>query len=166
MQSYNKLLLKEDLDVSDSTALAEMLKFLYNVTFHIKVSKNTGIGYADSVSILANSRLVSELAQLLLSPNFKGYQPPLTNVVHCLLNLPLANSESDLFPSSEPAKIVQRLVDILDRSVPQDTDAIQDKTLDEHLSPVVGLLNNILEVALESAKEFMKESILPSETYI
>ena len=115
----------------------------------------------------SNVRLVSELVQLLLSARFKGvqFEPPLTNVVHCLLNLPLANSESDLFPNSGPTKVVERLINILDRSVPQDTDAISDKTLDEHLSPVVGLLNQILEVSPVSVKRYMKESILPSEAY-
>jgi hypothetical protein len=163
LQSY-KLNAKNNLSASDLTALAEILKFLYNLTFHSKVAKNTGTAYHIS-ECPTNISLASQLIQLLVSFRATGFQPPLTNIVHCLLNLPLANSQLDLFPNSSSTKVVRQIIDLLDRSIPQDTESVSDNSLDENLSPIIGLLSSIREVAPESVKTYMKQRLLPSETY-
>lgn len=85
-------------------------------------------------------------------------------MIHCLLNLPVASSESILFPPNSPAEVVEHIIDIIDKSVPQDTESIMDTYLDENLSPVFALLSNIYEVAPDSVKDTMKERLLPAET--
>ena len=93
----------------------------------------------------------------------REFQSPLTNVIHCFLNLPLSSSQSDFFPNGTPTKVVNHIIEILNRTVPEDTDAVSDTSLDENLSPVIGLLSNIYEVAPDQVKEFLKEQLLPKE---
>jgi len=90
-------------------------------------------------------------------------------VVHCLITLPLEGAHSDLFPKESPTKVVQHIIDTLDRSVPQDTESVSDTTLDESLSPVISLLSSIYQVALDPAdpvKTFMRQSLLPTDELI
>lgn|SRR2546428_639389 len=100
-----------------------------------------------------------------MSSPVREFQSPLTNVIHCFLNLPLGGSQSDFFPNGTPAKVVKHIIEILNRTVPEDTDAVSDTSLDENLSPVIILLSNIHEVAPDQVKEFMKEQLLPTERY-
>jgi len=95
----------------------------------------------------------------------KEAQSPLTNVVHGLLNLPLAHSKSDLFPSSSENRVVQRIIDIIDRTIPEDTEAISNTSLDEDLSPFFALLSNVYDVAPSSVKDLMKQELLPPEEF-
>jgi hypothetical protein len=93
----------------------------------------------------------------------REFQSPLTNVIHCFLNLPLGSSQSDFFPNGTPTKVVNHIIEILNRTVPEDTDAVSDTSLDENLSPVISLLSNLYEVAPDQVKEFLKEQLLPKE---
>jgi hypothetical protein len=162
IQSYVELGTKRQLSPTDSTALAEVLKFLYNLTFHIKVRDDVVSPY---ILVIPESRLVGPLIQLLLSYLVKEFRLPLTNIVHALLNLPLPPSQSDLFPCDSPTRVVQYITDTIDRTIPQDTDTIDDTSIDENLSPVFALLSSIYETAPTTVKTFMKEQLLPTETY-
>ena len=71
---------------------------------------------------------------------------------------------SQLFPEQSPTKVVQQLVEILDKQIPEDTESINDATMDENLSPVVTFLNSIQEVSPDGIKAYLKASLLPSET--
>src|SRR5271154_7151017 len=113
----------------------------------------------------ANCSLTNQLVQLLLVSPVKQFESPLTNIVHCLLNLPLESSQSTLFPNGTPTKVTQFIIDTLNRSIPQDTDSISDSSIDENLSPVISLLYNLYEVAPDPVKESMKEQLLPSDSY-
>ena len=99
-----------------------------------------------------------------MSSPVREFQSPLTNIIHCFLNLPLESS-STFFPKGSPQKIVGHVIDILNRTVPQDTESISDTSLDENLSPVISLLSNIHQVAPDPVKEYIKQNILPTETY-
>jgi hypothetical protein len=145
-------------------AMGEMLKFLYNLTFHVKVQDDIESPYV--LCIPANNRLVSPLVELFLCYPAKEFRPPLTNVIHGLLNLPLLHSQSTLFPNESPMRVVQHIVDTLNRTIPQDTECISDTSLDENLSPVFALLSNIYDVAPTTVKPSMKEQLLPTEAYI
>ena len=113
-----------------------------------------------------NGRLIAQLVQLLFATGQKIFKSPLTNVVHCLITLPLDGSQSDLFPKDSPTKVVQHVIDTLDRSVPEDTESVSDTTLDENLSPVISLLSSIYQVAPDPVQASMKRSLLPTEEYI
>lgn len=95
----------------------------------------------------------------------RDLRPPLTNIVHCLLNLPLGFAKSELFPNSALTKVVQHIIDTLNRSVPQDTESIGDVSLDENLSPVISLLSSIYDVAPDTVKDTMKQNLLPTEKF-
>jgi hypothetical protein len=115
-----------------------------------------------------DSRLITQLVQLLFATGQREFKSPLTNVVHCLITLPLDGAQSDLFPKELPTKVVQHIIDTLDRSVPQDTESVSDTNLDESLSPVITLLSSIYQVALDPAdpvKNFMRQSLLPTDEY-
>jgi hypothetical protein len=134
------------------------------LTFHVKIKDDLDASYAYEYS--TDIRLGLQLIQLLLSYPAKEFRPPLTNVVHALLNLPLAASQSDLFPSDAPTRVVQHIIDALDRTIPKDTEAISDTSIDENLSPVFALLSNIYDAAPTKIKTFIKDQILPTEAYV
>jgi len=88
--------------------------------------------------------------------------PPLTNVVHGLLNLSLPLSQSHLFPCDSPTRVVQYIIDIIDRTFHK-TQRLYDTSIDENLSPVFALLSSIYDTAPSTFKFFMKERLLPTE---
>jgi hypothetical protein len=135
------------------------------VTFHVKVSEDTATPYF-ILRKYSNYSLVSQLVKLLISSRMKVFQPPLTNIVHALLNLPLASSQSIFFPESSPTKIVQLIIDTIDRTIPPDTESIADTSLDEGLSPVFALLSSLYEIAPDIVKDLMKQQLLPTEKYL
>ena len=112
-----------------------------------------------------DARLITPLIQLLFSTGETEFKSPLTNVVHCLITLPLDGSQSDLFPKTSATKVVQHIIDTLDRSVPQDTESVSDTTLDETLAPVISLLSSLYEIASEPLKSFMRHNLLPTDEY-
>ena len=111
-------------------------------------------------------RLIAQLVQLLFATGQKEFKSPLTNVVHCLITLPFDSSQSDLFPKDSPTKVVQHVINTLDRSLPEDTESISDTSLDENLSPVISLLSSFYQVAPDSVQASMKQSLLPTEEYV
>jgi Guanine nucleotide exchange factor synembryn len=122
--------------------------------------------YHRNPSFTIDSRLVAPLIQLLLSYPAKDFRPPLTNIVHGLLNLSLPLSQSDLFPCDSPTRVVQRIIDTIDQTIPQDTETIDDTSIDENLSPVFALLSGIYDTAPSTVQVFMKERLLPTEMYV
>lgn len=77
--------------------------------------------------------------------------------------MPFRSSETALFPSDSPAKIVQHVIDALDGELPQDSESVSDADLDKNLSPVFALLSSFYEAAPDTVKGALKERILPSE---
>ena len=144
-----------------------MLKFLYNITFHVLPSQEIESPYSPFWEMFHwHIRLTAPLIELLTSTCFNKFESPLTNVVHNLLNLPLSQSKPLLFPQDSETKVMGRIIEIIDYTIPEDTDSISDSTIDENLSPVFALLNSILEIpAPDQIKEFMKSHLLPTERY-
>ena len=98
------------------------------------------------------------------SKGFNIFKSPLTNIVHNLLNLPLSLSNEVIFPADNNKEVVERVITVIDNTIPIDTEIISDSLLDENLSPVFALLCTIHNIAPEEVKEFMKAQLLPSET--
>lgn len=145
-------------------ALTELLKFLYNMSFHIKLDDDAGSRYILRHCAMTNFRLSKPLVQLILAASTQEFNSPYTNAIHCCLNLNLEPVKSQLFPDDSPTQVVQQLVEILDKQIPGDTESIHDSSLDENLSPVVILLNNIQEVAPDQVKTYLKTTLMPSES--
>jgi hypothetical protein len=60
--------------------------------------------------------------------------------------------------------LVRKLIEILDKQIPEDTESIHDSILDENLSPVVTFLINLHEVFPDQVKSYLKTALLPSES--
>ena len=110
------------------------------------------------------ARLANPLIQLILAAPPQDFRSPYTNVVHCCLNLNLEPIQSQLFPEHSPTEVVRQLVEILDKQIPEDTESINDPTLNENLSPVVTFLSNVHEVSPDGVTTYLKTSLLPAET--
>jgi hypothetical protein len=109
-------------------------------------------------------RLAKPLIQLIFTASSQEFTSPYTNAVHCCLNLNLESTRPQLFPESSPTKLVAKLIEILDRQIPEDTESITDGTLNANLAPVVALLTNIQEVSADQIKTYLKTALLPSES--
>jgi len=162
--SYIKSNEKTGFSAPQSTPLMEQLKFLYNLTFHVKVSENDSESYDHSI-FGVNARLLSILVKLFVSFPFTQYESPITNIIHCLLNLPLVPSQPDFFPREYPTQVVTLIINRIDNTIPEDTESIADNTLDEDLSPVFALLSNIYDAAPETIQNTIKLRLLPTEEY-
>jgi Guanine nucleotide exchange factor synembryn len=146
-----------------SPALTELLKFLYNLSFHIKLHDEAGLMYS-TCPTYTNVRLAKPLIQFILATSPEEFSSPYTNVIHCCLNLNLEPSKSQLFPEDSSADLIQKLVGILDKQIPEDTESIHDSVLDENLSPVVTFVNNLHEIFPDQLKSYLKTTVLPSES--
>jgi hypothetical protein len=110
-------------------------------------------------------RLAKPLLGLIFAASPQEFTSPYTNAVHCCLNLNLESMKPQLFPESSPTKLVAKLVEILDKQIPDDTESITDVTLDANLAPVVALLTSLQDVSPDQVKTYLKPALLPSETF-
>ena len=109
--------------------------------------------------------MAAPLIELLNSKQFSKFESPLTNIIHNLLNLPLSQSKALLFPEPEPSTIVDQIITLIDNTIPQDTESIENSSLDENLSPVFALLCTITDISPAQVKQSMKTRLLPAERY-
>jgi hypothetical protein len=109
-------------------------------------------------------RLAKPLIQLIFATSSQEFKSPYTNVIHCFLNLNLESTKPQLFPESSPTKLVAKLIEILDKQIPEDTESITDGTLDANLAPVVAFLTIIQDVSPDQIKTYLKTALLPSES--
>jgi Guanine nucleotide exchange factor synembryn len=163
--SYVKVVHENKLLGTSIAALTELLKFLYNISFHIKLDDEAGSTYSPSNSSRLMSRLAKPLIQLILAASSQEFTSPYRNAVHCCLNLNPESTKPQLFPESSPTKLVAKLIEILDNQIPDDTESVTDGTLNANLSPVVAFLTNLQEVSPDQVKSYLKSALLPSETF-
>ena len=149
-------------------ALTELLKFLYNLSFHVTLNDEAGSTCVPTISgqLMLMFRLAKPLIQLIFAASSQEFESPYTNAVHCCLNLNLESAKSQLFPEPSPTNLVEKLVEILDKQIPGDTESINDRTLDSNLAPVVVFLTNIQGVSPDQVKTYLKTKLLPSESYL
>ncbi|KAK7517938.1 guanine nucleotide exchange factor [Phyllosticta citriasiana] len=139
----------------EDMALSETLKLIFNLTHY----------YPDYSDIF--SKCVPDLLKILHQapiPN-PPLQAPVNYLINALLNLDLEDKKSKnwgsspVFPKFDQKCNVERLINILDRSIV----AYPETELDQLAAPLVTLLRRIYEFAPESVKKYMQWLLLPTE---
>ncbi|KAK8189843.1 guanine nucleotide exchange factor [Phyllosticta capitalensis] len=139
----------------EDMALSETLKLIFNLTHY----------YPDYNETF--SKCVPDLLKILHQapiPN-PPLQAPVNYLINALLNLDLEDKKSKnwgsspVFPKFDQKCNVERLINILDRSIT----AYPESELDQLAAPLVTLLRRIYEFAPESVKKYMQWLLLPTE---
>ncbi|KAK8432252.1 guanine nucleotide exchange factor [Phyllosticta citricarpa] len=139
----------------EDMALSETLKLIFNLTHYYP-------DYNDTFS-----KCVPDLLKILHQapiPN-PPLQAPVNYLINALLNLDLEDKKSKnwgsspVFPKFDQKCNVERLINILDRSIV----AYPETELDQLAAPLVTLLRRIYEFAPESVKKYMQWLLLPTE---
>ena len=139
----------------EDMALSETLKLIFNLTHY----------YPDYDETF--SKCVPDLLKILHQapiPN-PPLQAPVNYLINALLNLDLEDKKSKnwgsspVFPKFDQKCNVERLINILDRSIT----AYPESELDQLAAPLVTLLRRIYEFAPESVKKYMQWLLLPTE---
>ncbi|KAK4153272.1 guanine nucleotide exchange factor synembryn-like protein [Chaetomidium leptoderma] len=121
----------------EEMALAETLKLLFNVTNFAKDHTSSFDG--------ALPHITSILCAHALPQTKTPLDPPFSLLINALLNLNLTTptAQSALYPSTEPTRVANRLLQLLDLSMKSYTDA----ALDPSVAPLICVLSVIYEHA-------------------
>ncbi|EPS43936.1 hypothetical protein H072_2159 [Dactylellina haptotyla CBS 200.50] len=143
-------------------ALQETLKLLYTLTAKL-----------EDLKAELFSPLVPDLLKILISisvPTASSLQPPIHHILDALSNIPLDtdSSKAALFPEDDPTKYLTRIVKVLDgaaqiSSGPSSRSAQTDE-FDDRGASLLKLLHDIYPIAPEPAQEFLRLSLLPTDT--
>lgn len=135
----------------EDMALVESLKLLFNLT-HFCPQRNGSFSPAlPHILMLLSKRSIS---------SSKPLDPPIGTLINALINLPLEEEENvaTLFPESTAYAIIDRLVEVLDKS----TKVYTDDDLEHLVSPLLTLIRKLYEIAPNDVQLYMQQLILPS----
>ncbi|TVY18531.1 Synembryn-like protein C3E7.04c [Lachnellula arida] len=141
----------KELDPMEDMALIESLKLLFNLT-HFCPQRSTAFSPAlPHILLILCKRPISST---------KPLDPPIAPLVNSLINLNLEHKDSvaALFPKATPNAIVDRFVEILEKSIK----VYVDEELEQLVSPLLTLIRRIYELAPEETQKYMRKVILPS----
>jgi hypothetical protein len=141
-----------ELDPMEDMALIETMKLMFNIT-HFCPDKNGAFSPAlQNILILLTRRPIS---------SGKALEPPIGPLINSLINLPLETKDNlaTLFPKASPMVNVERLIEILAKSITGYTDS----ELEENASPLLTLLRRVYEIAPRDVKLHVQRTLLPSE---
>lgn len=138
-------------------AMAETLKLMFNLTYY----------YPDLVASFTPA-IEPSISLLMHHPlTTKPLQPPITYMLNALMNLdlvehdgddlPESESRSPLFPTSNPEKVLERLIAIFSQAICEHP----AKELDEAAASLCTILRRAYEIADSSMKTFMQQKLLP-----
>ncbi|TVY47488.1 Synembryn-like protein [Lachnellula occidentalis] len=141
----------KELDPMEDMTLIESLKLMFNLT-HFCPQRSAAFSPA-----LPHILLI--LCKRPMSPT-KPLDPPIAPLVNSLINLDLEHkgSVAALFPKDTPNAVVDRLVEILEKSI----EVYVDEELEQLVSPLLTLIRKIYELAPEETQKYMRKVILPS----
>jgi hypothetical protein len=91
----------------------------------------------------------------------KPLEQPIGSLVNALMNLALDEKDNvaTLFPKSTPNVNVDRLMEILEKSVK----AYKDEELEQNVSPLIQLIRKVYELAPKDVQTHLQRILLPSE---
>lgn len=143
---------KEKTDPMEEMALVETAKLLFNVTH-----------FSGEEHMASFTAAVPHLIALLWKHNLPEAKPLDTGLSHLtngLLNLDLSadNSKQALFPEADTTKVTNRFIEILDRAMR----SYDETDMDVVITPLVGLMIRIYEIAPYNVKSDMQEKLLPT----
>ncbi|KAF5017730.1 hypothetical protein F66182_10328 [Fusarium sp. NRRL 66182] len=138
-------------DPMQNMALTETAKLLFNITHWCPEQASL---FTPAVPHLAALLFKEDVSQS------KPLDPPVGFIINGFLNLDLATEKSiaALYPKTEPEKVASRLISILDAGIR----ACPEHDLDAVVTPLIGLLNKVHEHAPDSAKQHIRNKLLPT----
>ncbi|KXH63029.1 guanine nucleotide exchange factor synembryn [Colletotrichum nymphaeae SA-01] len=139
-------------DPMEDMALNETLKLLFNVS-HFCPSE-----------VAAFTGAIPHIIALLWKhdvPEDKPLDPPFNTLVNALLDLKLEDKDVQgaLYPKTEPAKVADRFIEILDAALK----AYPDNELEQLVTPLIGVLRRVHDGAPDGAKTSIRKKLLPTE---
>ncbi|KAK6581204.1 hypothetical protein PZA11_006692 [Diplocarpon coronariae] len=139
------------LDPMEDMALIETAKLMFNITHHCPQRTAAFSPAVQPILIILAKRSIS---------SSKPLEPPIGSLVNALMNLDLEHKDNvaTLFPSSTPLVNLDRLIEILEKSVK----VYADDELEQNVSPLLTLLRKIYPLAPESVQQHAQTILLPS----
>lgn len=142
------------LAATESAALSESLKLLFNLSNFYPKRTDAFTESIDSIFQILNHITIPK----------PPLEPPVNYLINALANLNLehrATQDMDFaFPSADPDRNVDKLVQILDQAI----SAYQPTQLEPLVVPIITLLRKMYDFAPEEAKIHVQKSLLPRET--
>ncbi len=142
----------KELDPMEDMALVETAKLMFNITHHCPQRIGAFSPALQPMLILLTKRAIS---------SSKPLEPPIGPLVNALMNLDLEQKDNvaTLFPKATPSVNVDRLVEILEKSVK----IYADEELEQNVSPLLTLLRKVYPLAPKDVKSHVQRVLLPSE---
>jgi len=134
-------------------ALIESLKLMFNLTHFCPQRSGAFSPALPHILLILCKRPISST---------KPLDPPIAPLVNSLINLELEHKDNvaPLFPKTSPNIIVDRFIEILDKS----TKVYADEELEHLVSPLLTLIQKIYDFAPEETQKHLRKVILPSVT--
>lgn len=140
-----------ELDPMADMALIETLKLMFNIT-HFCPQRSGAFSPAlpHLLTILTRRPI----------PSTKTLDPPIAPLVNALLNLQIETKDNlaVFFPKATPAVNIDRLIEILEKSIK----GYSDEELESNASPTLTLLRKVYEIAPKEVQEHAQKTLLPT----
>jgi hypothetical protein len=142
-----------ELDPMEDMALIETLKLMFNLTHFCPQRAGAFSPALVYILIILTHRPIS---------GTKPLEPPIAPLVNALMNLPLETKDNvaTLFPKNMATVNLDRLIDILEKSIK----VYADDELEQLVSPLLTLLRKVYEIAPKEVQKYMERALLPSES--
>jgi hypothetical protein len=141
----------KEMDPMEDMALIETMKLMFNIT-HFCPDRNGAFSPAlPHILILLTRRPIL---------SSKPLEAPISPLVNALINLPLDTKDNltVFFPKTSPNVNMDRLIEILEKSIKCYT----DNELEENLSPLLTLVRKAYEIAPKDVQDHVQRALLPS----
>lgn len=141
-----------ELDPMADMALVETLKLMFNISHFCPQRASAFSPALQYLIIILTKRAIS---------SSKPLDPPIGPLVNSLLNIDFENKDNKgvLFPKATPNITVDRLIEILDKTIR----AYADDELEKNISPLLTLLRKVYEIAPKEVQVRTQRAVLPSE---
>lgn len=91
----------------------------------------------------------------------QSLQSPISFLVNAALSIEFIPDDPVAYPAKDKAMNVRRLIDILDKSLAETTERL--KNFEENGAPLIQLIKKFHSFAPGEVKDYMKDSLLPSQ---
>jgi hypothetical protein len=143
----------KELDPMEDMALSESLKLMFNLTHFCPQRSGAFSAAVPHILLILCKRPIFST---------KPLDPPIAPLVNSLLNLDFKQKDNvgALFPKTSPNIVVDRFVEILEKS----TKVYADEELEQLVSPLLTLIQKNYELAPEETRKYLRKVVLPSVT--
>lgn len=141
----------KELDPMEDMALVETLKLMFNITHFCPQRIGVFSPALPHILVILTNRGISST---------KPLDQPIGPLINAMLNLALDSKENvtAFFPKAAPNINIDRLVEILDKSIK----GYSDDELEQLVSPLLTLIRKIYDKSPKEAQRHMQKAMLPS----